>query len=66
MKAISMLACAASVALGGCGVETAATAASAAAIKQQEVAQGQKTLQRAEQKIDAAMQQLQTRGNSAE
>jgi surface antigen len=52
-------------ALAGCGVETASTAASAAAIKKQEIEQGQKTMQQAQQKIDGAMQQMQSRADSA-
>ncbi|HEX6267380.1 MAG TPA: hypothetical protein VFZ81_10840 [Burkholderiales bacterium] len=52
-------------ALAGCGVETASTAASAAAIKKQEIQQGQKTMQQAQQKIDGAMQQMQNRADSA-
>lgn len=56
----------ATAALAGCGVETATTAASAAAIKKQELEQGQKTMQQAQQKIDAAMQQVQQRSQSAD
>ena len=52
-------------ALAGCGVETASTAATAAAIKQQEIEQGEKTMQHAQQKIDAAMQQMQRRADGA-
>ena len=48
-------------ALAGCGVETASTAATAASLKKQEIQQGQKTMERAQQKIDGAMQQLQER-----
>ena len=56
----------AAAALAGCGVETAATAASAASIKKQELEQGQKTMQQAQRKIDGAMQQLQQRADSME
>jgi len=52
-------------ALAGCGVETATTAATAASIKKQELQQGQQTLQRAQQKIDAAVVQMQERATSA-
>lgn len=52
-------------ALAGCGVETASTAATAAAIKKQEIEQGQRTMQQAQQKIDSAMQQMQQRADSA-
>ena len=48
-------------ALAGCGVETATTAATGAAIKKQEVEEGKKTMERAQQKIDEAMQQTQQR-----
>jgi hypothetical protein len=51
----------AAAALAGCGVETASTAATAASIKKQELQEGQKTMQRAQGKIDGAMQQMQTR-----
>ena len=52
--------------LAGCGVETASTAATAAALKKQEVEQGQKTMQRAQQKIDSALQQSQQRADNAD
>jgi len=39
-------------------------AATAAAIKKQELEQGQKTMQQTRQKIDAAMQQVQQRADS--
>ena len=55
----------AAAALAGCGVETASTAATAASIKKQELEQGQKTLQRAQEKIDAAVVQMQSRAGSA-
>lgn len=48
-------------ALAGCGVETASTAATAAAIKKQELEQGQRTMQQAQHKLDGAMQQMQQR-----
>jgi hypothetical protein len=51
--------------LVGCSVETASTAATAASLKKQEVEQGQKTMQRAQQKIDGAMQQMQQRADEA-
>ena len=52
-------------ALAGCGVETATTAATAASLKKQELEQGQKTLQRAQERIDAAAMQMQQRAASA-
>ena len=53
-------------ALMGCGVETASTAATAASIKKQELQEGQKTMERAQQKIDGAVQQMQQRAGSTE
>lgn len=52
--------------LAGCGVETASTAATAASIKKQELEQGQKTMQQAQQKIDGAMQQVHQRAAQGE
>ncbi|OGA26078.1 MAG: hypothetical protein A3I02_00025 [Betaproteobacteria bacterium RIFCSPLOWO2_02_FULL_67_26] len=49
------------MALAGCGVETATTAATSAAIKQQEVDQGKKTMEQAKQKVEQAAQQVQSR-----
>lgn len=51
--------------LAGCGLDVASSAATAASIKKQELEQGQKTLQRAQQKIDAAVVQMQSRAASA-
>lgn len=48
-------------ALAGCGVETATTAATGAAIKKKELEEGKKTQERAQQKIDQAMDQMQQR-----
>lgn len=61
-----MLAVLAAVSLCGCGVETAATAASAASIRKQELEQAQKTLEQAQEKIDGAMRQMQQRAEAAE
>jgi len=54
----SILLILAAAALAGCGVETASTAATAAALKKQEVEQGKRTLQRAEEKIGKSMEQM--------
>jgi polyhydroxyalkanoate synthesis regulator phasin len=54
------------VALSGCGVETASTAATAAALKKQEVEQGRKTVDQAQQKIGQAMEQAQQRAGQSE
>ena len=48
-------------ALGGCGVETATTAATGAAIKKQELEEGKKTMEQVQQEIGQAMQQTQQR-----
>ena len=45
--------------LAACGVETASTAATAAALKKQELEQGKKTLEQAQQKIGQAAEQMQ-------
>ena len=44
--------------LGGCNVETMGTAATGAALKKQELEQGRQTMQRTQQRIDAAVQQM--------
>jgi hypothetical protein len=62
----TFLAIAAFAALAGCGVETASTAATAGSIKKQELEQGQRTLQHAQQKIDGAVQQMHQRAGSNE
>ena len=59
----TLIALAAAAALAGCGVDVASSAASAGQIKKQEIEQGQKTMQQAQQKIDGAMQQMQQRGS---
>jgi outer membrane biogenesis lipoprotein LolB len=61
----TLIALAAAAVLAGCGVDVATTAATGASIKKQELEQGQKTMQQAQQKIDAAMQQMQERAANA-
>lgn len=56
-----ILAATAFAALAACGLETAGTAASAAAIKKQEIEQGKKTMDEARQKINESMQLQQQR-----
>ena len=51
----------AAAALAGCGADVATSAATAAQLKKQELEQGQQTKQMMQQKIDAAMQQVQER-----
>ncbi len=47
--------------LAGCGVETATTAATGAAIKKTEVEQSKKTLEQSQQRVEQAAQQIQQR-----
>jgi hypothetical protein len=60
----------AAAALSACGLDTATSAATAAALKKQELEQGKKTQDQAQQKIGQAMDQLQqsqqSRENAAE
>jgi NifU-like protein involved in Fe-S cluster formation len=51
--------------MSGCGVETASTAATGAAIKKQELEQGKRTMDQMQQKIDQAGQQAQQRAEQA-
>jgi curli biogenesis system outer membrane secretion channel CsgG len=48
-----------SAALSGCWADTATSAATAAAVKKQELEQGQKILEQVQQKIDQSMQKMQ-------
>lgn len=63
MKALITLTAAAL--LAGCSVETASTAGTAASLKKQEMQEGQKTMNRAQQNIDGAVQQMQRRADDA-
>jgi hypothetical protein len=60
----TLLALAVTAALAGCGVEAVGTAATAASIKKQELQEGKKTMERAQEKIGEAMQQVQQRAES--
>lgn len=62
----TILAFVAIAALAGCGVDTASSAATAGSIKKQELQEGQKSMQRAQERIDAASQQMQSRANSSQ
>lgn len=53
------------VLLAGCGADTVSSAATAAALKKQEVEQGKKTMDRVQQRINAAMQQAQQNAQHA-
>ena len=55
-RSIAVAACAF---LAACGVETAGTAATGAAIKKQELEEGKRTQQRTQQKIDDATKAMQ-------
>ncbi len=50
----------------GCGVESASTAATAAAVKKQEIEQGKKTMEQMQQNIGKAMEQTQQSAESAD
>ena len=63
MKFISYLL--AMLALSACGVETASTAATGAAIKKQELEQGKKTMEQMQQKLDQVNQQAGQRAEQA-
>lgn len=62
-KPVVVIAVFALAALAGCGVETATTAATGAAIKKQEVEEGKKTMDRVQQKVGQAMEQMQQRAD---
>jgi len=62
----TLLVISAVAALAGCGLDTATSAATAGSIKKQELQEGQKTMQRAQEKIDAATQQMQQRAGSTD
>ena len=49
------------LAVAACGVDSATTAATGAAIKKTEVEQGQKTLGQSQQRVEQAAQQIQQR-----
>jgi len=57
----SIVAVATMLAIAGCGVETATTAATGAVIKKQEIEEGKKTMERSQAKVEEAMQQMQQR-----
>jgi hypothetical protein len=56
----------AAVALSACGLDTASSAATAAALKKQELEQGKKTMDQTQQKLNQAMDQLQQSQQSRE
>jgi uncharacterized OsmC-like protein len=52
--------------LAACGVETAGTAATAAAMKKQEIEQGRATMEKVQRDLDAANRQIAQRAAQAE
>ena len=52
-------------ALAGCGVDSMSAAATGAAVKKQEIEQGRKSMEQAEQKIAQAMKQAEERTQKA-
>lgn len=60
MKSVlALLVVSAAAATAGCGVESAGTAATAAAVKQKEIEAGQKTKAEVEKQVGQAMEQMQ-------
>jgi hypothetical protein len=53
------------VALGGCGLDVASSAATSAALKKQQLEQGKKTLEAAQRQIDKGVELQQERIESA-
>ncbi len=51
--------------LAGCGVDTATTAATGASIKKQEMEEGKRSQDRAQQRIDKMQEQMQDRAQQA-
>ena len=51
------------IALGGCGIESASTAATVAAMKKRELEEGKKTQERMKQQIDVAIKQDRVKRN---
>ena len=61
-----LIALIAAAALAGCGLDTASSAATAAALKKQELEQGKKTQDMAQQKINQAVEQMQQSSQNRE
>jgi outer membrane biogenesis lipoprotein LolB len=53
------------IVLAGCGVDTATTAATGASIKKQEMEEGKRSQDRAQQKIDQMQEKMQDRAQQA-
>jgi hypothetical protein len=52
--------------LAGCGADVATTAGTAAVVKKQEIEQGQKSMEQAQQKVGQAMDQMQQSAQRAD
>jgi len=61
----TLIAVIAVLALAACGVDTMGSAATAAALKKQELEQGKQTMQQAQQKIDQAMKAVNERSQKS-
>jgi hypothetical protein len=61
----TILAALTAAALAGCGLETAGTAATAAALKKQEIEQGKKTMEQMQKNIGQTMDQAGQRAERA-
>jgi NifU-like protein involved in Fe-S cluster formation len=61
MKLTSLITLTVLALLSGCGADTAASAASGAMIKKQELEQAQKTLEQSKQKVEQALEAQQQR-----
>ena len=66
MKPLQAAALGALLALAGCGLDSAGSAATGAAIKKQELESGKNALRQAQEKIDAAGQQVEASSKAAE
>jgi len=66
MKPFGAAAVAALVAVAGCGLDSAGSAATSAALKKQELESGKNALRQAQDKIDAASKQVQASSTAAE
>ena len=66
MKPFGAAAVAALLAVAGCGLDSAGSAATSAALKKQELESGKNALRQAQDKIDAASKQVQASSTAAE
>jgi len=66
MNPLEAAALASLLVIAGCGLDSAGSAATSAALKKQEIESGKNTLQQAQEKIDAASKQVQAASTAAE